>query len=298
MDTYGRYAAVMPKSDQDLLSELEADAAHLLQKHIDAARDWQPHDYVPWDSGRNFAFLGGEDWSPEQVTLGDAEVVGATVSVLVADNLPEYHRDLAFALRSSDVWWKLIGRWTAEENRHAIVLRNYLMTTRAVDPVDLERVRIEHMTTGYSAPSLHVLHILAKFALDERAAAVRHRRASASSQDALLSSILDRIAEDDDLQTTLFTDLVSAAIRVDADGAVRAIADTVASFSVPTVDLPGRGGSAELLAGIGLYDRTIETEEVIKPLLEAWNVFTLDGLGEDGLAARAELESALATAAS
>ncbi|KQU06537.1 fatty acid desaturase [Rhodococcus sp. Leaf7] len=286
----------MPKSDQDLLSELEVDAAQALQKHIDAAQDWQPHEYVPWDSGRNFAFLGGEDWSSDQVTLGDVDVLGATLGVLLADNLPEYHRDLAFALRSNDTWWKLLGRWTAEEFRHAIVLRNYLMTTRAVDPVELERVRIEHMTSGYSAPSLHVLHILAKFALDERAATVRHRMSASVAQDPLLASIFDRIAQDDDLQTTLFVDLVNAAIRVDADGAIRAIADTVASFALPSVELPGRGNSTELLAEAGLYDSTVQRDQVVAPLLEAWNVFGLEGLGEDGLAARAELNAALSTA--
>ncbi|MGB3770042.1 MAG: acyl-ACP desaturase [Rhodococcus sp. (in: high G+C Gram-positive bacteria)] len=285
----------MPKSDQDLLSELEADAAHLLQKHIDAARDWQPHDYVPWDQGRNFAFLGGEDWSADQVSISDIEVLSATVGVLLADNLPAYHRDLAFALRSNDTWWKLVGRWTAEENRHAIVLRDYLMTTRAVDPVDLERVRIEHMTLGYKAPSLHALPILVKFALDERAASVRHRRSSEASEDALLSAIFDRIAQDDELQATLFTDLITAAIGIDADGTMRAIADTVTSFGLPSVDLPGRGNSSELLADAGVYDRAIEIEQVIKPLLETWNVFGLDGLGDDGLAARAELDSAFST---
>lgn len=285
-------------SDKEFLSELEPDAANALGKHIAAAKDWQAHDYVPWDSGRNFAFLGGEDWSPDQVSLGDVEVLAATVGVLVADNLPEYHRDLAFALRSNDTWWKLIGRWTAEENRHAIVLRNYLMTTRAVDPVELERVRIEHMTTGYSAPSLHALHILVKFALDERAAAVRNRRSSDVAEDALLSAIFDRIAQDDELQAATFTEIVSAAIRVDADGALRAIADTVVGFELPSVDLPGRGNSATLLADAGLYDRAVELEHVIRPLLETWGVFSLDGLGEDGLAARAELEAAVSSASS
>lgn len=287
----GRYAAKMPKTDKDLLNELEPDVAQALERHIEAAQEWQPHDFVPWDSGRNFAFLGGEDWSADQVTITDVEVLAATVGVLLADNLPEYHRDLAFALRSNDTWWKFVGRWTAEENRHAIVLRNYLMTTRSVDPIDLERVRIEHMTTGYSAPSLHALHILVKFALDERSAAVRHRRAADACEDALLASIFARIAQDDELQGTLFADLVDAALNSDLDDTMRAIADSVASFEAPSVDLPGRGNSNALLADAGLYDRDIELEHVIRPLLERWNVAGRDGLGEDGLAARAELDA-------
>lgn len=286
----------MDTSDHDVLTALESDAARVLEAHIEVADGWQPHDYVPWDAGRNFAFLGGEDWAPDQVSLSDVEVLAATVGVLLADNLPEYHRDLAFALRANDTWWKLIGRWTAEENRHAIVLRNYLMTTRAVDPVELERIRVEHMTTGYRSPSLHAVHILAKFALDEQAATVRHRRSADVSEDALLSAIFDRIATDDALQAQLFASLVAAALRHDVDGTVLAVADAVDSFSLPSVDLPGRGNSTALLAEAGLYDETVQTEQVVRPLLETWGIFDLDGLGDDAAAARDRLRSAVGVA--
>ena len=36
-------------------------------------------------------------------------------------------------------WVNWVGRWTAEEGRHAIVLRDYLTVTRNIDPVLLVR---------------------------------------------------------------------------------------------------------------------------------------------------------------
>jgi len=58
-------------SGADLLSELESVAAAEVDRHMKAAVDWHPHDYVPWDDGRNFAFLGGVDWDPEQSQLSE-----------------------------------------------------------------------------------------------------------------------------------------------------------------------------------------------------------------------------------
>ena len=40
-----------------------------MDRHLDTEDIWFAHDYVPFDQGENFAFLGGRDWDPSQVTL-------------------------------------------------------------------------------------------------------------------------------------------------------------------------------------------------------------------------------------
>ena len=52
------------KTQTDLLYDLEPVVAENLDRHLKLAKDWMPHDYVPWSQGRDFAFLGGEDWRP------------------------------------------------------------------------------------------------------------------------------------------------------------------------------------------------------------------------------------------
>ena len=47
-----------------LLHELEPVVAENLERHLSMAKEWHPHDYVPWSRGRDFAYLGGEDWAP------------------------------------------------------------------------------------------------------------------------------------------------------------------------------------------------------------------------------------------
>ncbi|MGK8555469.1 acyl-ACP desaturase [Nocardia gipuzkoensis] len=275
-------------TDRELLESLAVDVELILRKHVDAAEGWQPHDFVPWDNGRNFAFLGGTDWAPEQSELSETAKLALTVSVLIADNLPSYHREVGKYLRTG-AWWRWVGRWTAEENRHEIMIRNYLMVTRAVDPVELERLRMEHMTKGFRRPALHLLDVLAACALEEAASAVRHRNIAALQENPQVTAIAERIALDDELQSVVFADLIAAALDLVPDQAVRAIADRIADFQVPSVTLADGRSSDDVLAEAGVYDRAKEGELVFAPLLKRWNVFTRTDFGPDGQLARDEL---------
>ncbi|MFE3543630.1 acyl-ACP desaturase [Nocardia sp. NPDC059177] len=275
-------------TDRELLEAL-ADVVEInLNHHIEVAEGWQPHEFVPWADGRNFAFLGGTDWTPEQSELSATAVLALTVSVLVADNLPSYHRELGKNLRTGP-WWRWVGRWTAEENRHEILIRNYLMVSRSVDPVALERARMQHMTDGFNRPPMHLIDVLATCAFEEVAAGIRHRNTAALGENPVVTAIAEKIAVDDELQAEFFATLVSAALDLVPDQAVRAIADRVADFRVPHVDLPGGGSSDEALAAAGIYDPANEAELVFKPLLARWNIFTRTDFSEAGEKARAEL---------
>ena len=77
--------AVVPPN---LLEELEPVVAANLDRHLGMAQEWHPHDYVPWSEGRDFAFLGGEDWSPEQSRLAETAKAAMFTNLLTEDNLP------------------------------------------------------------------------------------------------------------------------------------------------------------------------------------------------------------------
>ncbi|WP_068280794.1 acyl-ACP desaturase [Aldersonia kunmingensis] len=241
-----------------------------LRRHVEAADIWQPHELIPWSDARSFAAMGGEDWAPEQSTLGEVEKLALTVGVLVADNMPSYHREIARNMFIG-VWWRWVNRWTAEEFRHAVLLRNYLVTTRAVDPVELERIRMQAMTDGYNHQPMHLIEMLTNCAFEEAASALRHRNTAAFTSDPVVAAICNRIALDDELQSELFADLVAAALKLTPEQTVAAVASRIPQFVVPMVELPGRDAVAEL-ADAGIYDPRREPELVFAPLLRRWNI--------------------------
>ncbi|MBJ8343759.1 acyl-ACP desaturase [Antrihabitans sp. YC2-6] len=275
-------------NDGALLSALAPVVDDNLRRHVAESVVWEPHDFVPFDEGRNYAFMGGDDWSPEQSTLSDVGKLALSVSLLAADNMPSFHRELAYQLRTGP-WWRWVGRWTAEENRHAIVLRNYLVVTRAVDPVELERVRMAHMTANFRYPSMGLLQVLANAAFDETASSIRHRNSAGVVGEPLAASICNRIALDDELQRTFYANILTAALEVVPDQVVRAVADAVKGFRIPLIPLPNNRDSTAELAAAGIYDPTREAELVFAPLLEHWNIFDRTDLGEQGQQAQQEL---------
>ena len=53
-------------SDADLLAEVEPAVARLLDRHIGVAKEWFPHDYIPYSLGRDY---DKEPWTPDQPRL-------------------------------------------------------------------------------------------------------------------------------------------------------------------------------------------------------------------------------------
>ncbi|WP_317989933.1 acyl-ACP desaturase, partial [Mycobacterium avium] len=142
----------MPKdlTNLQLLHELEPVVEGLLNRHLAKFKEWNPHDYVPWSDGKNFHTRGGQDWEPGQTRLPDVAQVAIVQNLLTEDNLPSYHREIAMNFGMDGPWGQWVNRWTAEEARHSTALRDYLVVTRSVDPVELELLRLEQMTRGFS----------------------------------------------------------------------------------------------------------------------------------------------------
>ncbi len=81
-----------------LILELEPVVQQELRRHIDTEDLWYAHDYVPFDQGENFAFLGGRDWDPSQVTLPKTVTDALEILLITKDNLAGYHRELVVQL--------------------------------------------------------------------------------------------------------------------------------------------------------------------------------------------------------
>lgn len=207
-----------------LTLELEPVVADNLSRHLRTADEWYAHDYVPFDEGRDFAFLGGEDWDASQVSL-PAEVVDAVEVLLITkDNLAGYHRELVEHFILEDKWGRWIGRWTAEENLHAIALREYLVVTRNFDPVADEQVRVNHVMRGYRASSYTQIETLVFMALYERAHAVFTRNLEAKVADPVLKRLVGRIAADEERHAEFFDNLVMHCVEHHRDSTIAAIA--------------------------------------------------------------------------
>ncbi len=283
-------------SQHDLLRELEQVVEVELNRHLGAAREWFPHQYVPWSDGRNYdGLMGGDPWSSDDADVPEVARTALIVNLLTEDNLPSYHHEIAVLFGRDNAWGEWVHRWTAEEGRHGVAMRDYMLVKRMVDPVELERFRMVHMSEGYqSAHPDDALRSLAYVSFQELATRVSHRNTGRFTNDPMCEKLLARIAADENLHMIFYRNLMKAALELAPDQAMAAIVDVLKEFQMPGAGIPGFQRKAVTMAVEGIYDQRQHHDEVVMPVLRYWNAFELRGLSGEGEKSRAELADFLA----
>ncbi len=277
---------------EGLLRALEPTAEALLNRHLGMTKEWFPHEFIPYSLGRDY---DSEPWTPDQPRLRGVARVAFEVNLLTEDNLPSYHRLIhTFFGKGDGAWVNWANRWTAEEGRHAIVLRDYLMVTRNSDPVRLERARMQQVEAGYDHPTADPLRQLAYVAFQELATRISHANTGRFSQDPVANRISERIAADENLHMVFYRDAVAAALELDPSAAVKAVAAEVIDFQMPGATIPNFARKAAQIAMAGIYDLRVHHNEVVWPLLRYWRIFGLTSLDGEAERARNELAAFLA----
>src|ERR1700741_2700062 len=283
----------MTTTQEALLTELEPVVEANLNRHLEIAKPWNPHDYVPWSRGRDFAFLGGQDWSPEDSQLDEVSKAAMIVNLLTEDNLPSYHREIALRFGPDGAWGQWVGQWTAEEGRHSVALRDYLVVTPRVDPCALEGGRLLHMAAGFDSGDKSMLEALAYVSFQELATRISHRNTGRASGCPVAEQLLTRVATDENLHMVFYRNLVNAALDIAPNATMTAIAREVINFQMPGSTMPGFAESAIAIAKAGIYDLRSHLDDVVRPVLRFWRVFERDGLDGEADRARDELAAFL-----
>ena len=254
-----------------LILELEPVVQQELRRHVDSEDIWYAHDYVPFEQGENFAFLGGRDWDASQVTLPKAITDALEILLITKDNLAGYHREFVFSFILEEKWGRWIGRWTAEEHLHAIVLRNYLVVTREIDPAANEDVRVEHVMKGYRADTYSQIERLVFMAFLEREHAVFCRNLEAQITEPVLKAMIGRIAKDEERHEEFFANLVSHLLSTSRDETIAAIASRAAELDVVGGDIDAYADKVQHMAEVGIFGPD-QLRQVIADRITAWGV--------------------------
>ncbi len=70
---------------EDMLRELEPALRLGLERHLAQATEWFPHEYVPYEVGRNYL---EEPWETTDSDLTQVSRLALEVNLLTEDNLP------------------------------------------------------------------------------------------------------------------------------------------------------------------------------------------------------------------
>jgi acyl-[acyl-carrier-protein] desaturase len=254
-----------------LTLELEPVVEQLMDRHLGTEEIWFAHDYVPFDQGENFAFLGGRDWDPSQITLPRTITDACEILLLLKDNLSAHHRELVEHFILEEWWGRWLGRWTAEEHLHAIALREYLVVTREVDPTANEEARVEYVMKGYRGDAYTQVETLVYMALTERTHAVFCRNLAAQVEEPILAGLVDRIARDEARHEQLFSDLVTHCLGYTRDETIAAIAARAADLQLVGADIDAYRDKVQNVADAGIFG-TADLRQAISDRITEWGV--------------------------
>jgi acyl-[acyl-carrier-protein] desaturase len=276
-------------NDAAFLAELAPVAEQLLERHLAATKMWYPHTMVPWSRGEDFE--PDYEWDPRDAQLSEPVRAALYVNLLTEDNLPYYFRDIDRMYgHGGGAWAEWTKRWTAEEGRHAMVIRDYLHVTRAIDPVWLEDGRMAQMSTGQVPHPPTAAHGFTYVTLQELATRISHRNTGKVITDKAGYEIMAKVASDENHHFLFYRDITSAAFEVDPNGVMCALADEVINFQMPGTGIPGFAEHSKAIAKAGIYDLSSHYEQILVPVvLRHWDIEHMEGLDAEGEQARDRL---------
>jgi acyl-[acyl-carrier protein] desaturase len=284
-------------TDLQLLRELEPVVETNLNRHLSMAKNWNPHDYIPWSDGKNYYALGGQDWDPEESKLSEVAQVAMVQNLLTEDNLPSYHREIAMNFGMDGAWGSWVNRWTAEENRHGIALRDYLVVTRAIDPIELEKLRLEQVTRGFSPGQNQQGDLFAESLFDsviyvtfqELATRVSHRNTGKACNETIADHLLARVSADENLHMIFYRDVSEAGLEIAPNQAMKSLHRVLRNFKMPGYTVPEFRRKAVIIAVGGVYDPRIHLDDVVMPVLKKWRIFEREDFTGEAASMRDDL---------
>lgn len=282
----------LAKSRVDLLEEIAPDVERLYNRHLEAPRLWYPHEQINWGEGENF---NDRPWAPEDYPLADGVRSSIYVNLLTEDNLPYYtdaileHAPMGHPIRD----WSC--QWTMEENRHAMVMRDWVHISRCINPTLLEDGRRVQMQKGEVPHPATFAELISYVSFQERATQIAHRNTGAKlpKDDKIGRNVLALIAGDETKHYLFYRDLAMAAFAIDPSSMMIAAAKQVGSFAMPGTGIPSFTRHAVRIAREGIYGLGQFLRDVLEPVLTVWDVNHLANLSAEAERARTDLAGVL-----
>lgn len=275
-------------SDEAVLSEFEGVVEQLVHRHLRSSRDWYPHELVPWNRGCDSS--RDDPWDEHDYPLALGVRSALLVNLLTEENLPYYYSELSRLGFRHGAWGEWSRRWTAEEVRHAAVIRDYVLVTRALDPMRLEQDRMHAMSAGFDAAEMSLLEGVIYAAVQELATRTAHRNTGRLLGDPNGREIMARIAGDEHRHFLFYRDLVDALLAAYPSEVVKALHVRLPAFRMPGHMIRHFRAHAIAIAGAGIYDMDIHYRDTVAPLvLQHWRIDSVQGLSPEADQAREQI---------
>ena len=286
---------------QEVMLAIEPFAAKVASDFLKPIEEnWQPSELLPESQSENF-FADVKTIQQQAENLSYdllAVLVGNTIT---EEALPTYEMWLAgmngINVEDNNGWMKWIRGWTAEENRHGDALNRYLYLCGRINMKEFETSLQYLIADGMdiqTGTDPYKNFIYTSF--QELATNVSHRRTASiakQSDNLILSKICGLVASDETRHAKAYKSFVSKIFEVDTNEMMLAFEYMMRKKIVmPAVLLRESGGKKNAFSNFS--DASLRLEmytandyvDILRSLLDEWQIATISGLKETGEKAR------------
>ncbi len=280
------------QSKLEVLADLEPVVAEFIKQHQSKRELWFPSEFLP---------AGEQDIDDKMIAdlrdrargLPDSARVAITINIVTEEGLPHFHRVIAESLGSTNFWSVWNKLWTAEEDRHGNILRDYIRDSRLLNFKALEEIQFEYLRAGYQPKWTHdPYQVFIYTTCQEKATQISHSNTGkfAAECEPLLHSITQKIAQDESKHYAFYMNVFREILARDPNGALQA-----ASVIMPSIDMPGISISnfndyADVIRRAGIYGLR-DYQKIVEQLIAGWSIDVMTYLNEAGRKAQEKIMS-------
>ena len=273
----------------EVLDHLETKVKDWIDTHVSKRRLWFSSDFLPADEKIN------EDQERvihnlrERVRgIKDSARVAVAVNLLTEEGLPHFHRIIAKHLGDSSFWSKWNNMWTAEEDRHGCILRDYVRDGRLFNFRELELMQFHYQEAGFNPNwDKDPYKVFVYTTLQERATQISHKNTgkNVGDDEPLLEGILNNIAADEAKHFTFYRNVFKSILELDPSRALQSAASIMPSIDMPGLSMPNFREIADIVRRVNIYGPR-DYKNIVEEVIKFWNIELITGLNE--LAAKAQ----------
>ena len=217
--------------------------------------------------------------------------VALCLNMLTEEGLPHFHRLLATYLGGDTFWAKWNNLWTAEEDRHGVILHDYMHDTRILDSPIVERMQFEYLKAGFEpAWDKDPYRVFVYTTLQERATQISHANTGklAGSYEPTIGTVLANVAKEEARHYTFYRTVMKEVLARDPNRGLASAAEIMPSIDMPGINMPNFREMGDVIRRAGIYGPR-DYLTIVQEQIRFWAIETMEGLDDVGKRAQEKI---------
>ena len=280
------------KSKAEVLAHLEQNVKVWMEEHIAKRKLWFSGDFLPANEKNSDDDESNILKLRERVRgIKDSARVAVGLNLITEEGLPHFHRILSKYLGDDSFWSKWNNMWTAEEDRHGCILRDYARDSRLFNFSRLDQMQYVYQEKGFDPDwDKDPYRVFVYTTLQERATQFSHKNTGnyIGKEEPLINGILNSIAADEAKHFIFYRNVFKEVLRLDPNRALQSALKILPAIDMPGISMPNFREMADVIRRANIYGPR-DYKKIVEEAISFWNIELLNGLNEAGRKAQEKI---------